>query len=133
MSAHKVFQIDVPQARIDRLKQKLSLAEFPDELDESGWDLGSPLSDIKRLTKVWEAWDWRTVEKELNQYPHFTTDINVDGFGNLNVHFIHQRSSQSNAIPLLFVHGCMCKSSYHLVTFQFLFQLRSFQSQSLTW
>jgi hypothetical protein len=37
----------VPQEKIDALKQKLALAEFPDELEDSGWDLGSPLNDIK--------------------------------------------------------------------------------------
>lgn len=106
MASPQPFTIDVPQARVDRLKQKLSLAEFPDELEESGWDYGSPLADIKRLTKAWEKWDWRQAEKKLNQYPQFHTDIEVDGFGTLDIHFIHQISQAKSAIPLLFVHGC---------------------------
>ena len=104
----KPFSIDVPQEKIDCLRQKLALAEFPDELEESGWDLGCPLEDIKRLTKAWQKHDWRSAEKQLNQYPNFHTDIQVDGFGTLDIHFVHQRSARSNSIPLLFVHGCKC-------------------------
>jgi len=57
MASPKPFHISVPQEMIDALKQKLALAEFPDELEDSGWDLGSPLNDIKRLTKAWERYD----------------------------------------------------------------------------
>jgi hypothetical protein len=38
--------------------------------------------------------------------PQYTTEIAVDGFGTLNIHFVHKRSQVENAIPLLFVHGC---------------------------
>ena len=106
MPSPKPFTIDIPQAKIDRLKQKLALAEFPDELENSGWDLGCPLAEIKRLTKAWEQWDWRQAERKLNGYPQFQTDIEVDGFGVLDVHFVHQESDGKDAIPLLFVHGC---------------------------
>lgn len=106
MSAYQPFKIDIQQSSIDRLKQKLSLAEFPDELDDAGWDLGSPLGDIKRLTKAWENWDWRQAEKKLNEYPQFHTGVQVDGFGNLDIHFVYKQSEAPDAIPLLFVHGC---------------------------
>ena len=106
MSSPEPFTIDIAQSKVDRLKQKLSLAEFPDELDNSGWDLGCPLADIKRLTKAWEQWDWRQAEKKLNEYPQFHTGIEVDGFGSLDVHYIYQESEAKDAIPLLFVHGC---------------------------
>jgi Epoxide hydrolase N terminus len=106
MSAPKPFTIDINQKKIENLKTKLSLAEFPDELGEAGWDLGCPLTDIQRLTKAWESWDWRKAEKELNQLPQFHTDINIDGFGGLDIHFVHQKSEIKGAIPLLFVHGC---------------------------
>jgi len=106
MSDLKPFTIEIPPAKIDKLRQKLSLAEFPDELEGSGWDLGCPLADIKRLTKAWEQWDWRQAEKKLNAYPQFHMDIDVDGFGTLDIHFLLQRSEAKDAIPLLFVHGC---------------------------
>ena len=108
MASPKPFTINVPQEQIDRLKQKLTLAEFPDELEDSGWDYGCPISDIKRLTKAWEEYDWRFAEKKLNQFPHYHTDIEVDSFGALDIHFVHQRSEDRDAIPLLFVHGCKC-------------------------
>ncbi|KAF7897871.1 uncharacterized protein EAF01_008837 [Botrytis porri] len=102
------FKISIPQAKIDTLKTKLSLAEFPDELDSAEWDMGVPLSDMKRLTKAWEKWDWRVAEKDLNRKlegAQFTTGVEVDGFGELDVHFVWQKSEVVGAVPLLFVHG----------------------------
>ena len=66
--------------------------------------------DIKRLVKYWkDGFNWKAREKALNEFPQFTIDIDVEGHGKLNVHFVHQRSSVENAIPLLFVHGCKCR------------------------
>ncbi|KAF4633478.1 hypothetical protein G7Y89_g4646 [Cudoniella acicularis] len=103
--APQPFQISVPQEKIDNLKRKLSQAEFPDELASSGWDLGVPLADMKRLTKAWGNWDWRQAEERLNKVPQYQTGIKVDGFDELNIHFVWQKSESKNAIPLLFVHG----------------------------
>ena len=100
------FKISIPEDKIKELKDKLALTGFPDELDGAGWDLGVPLADIKRLVTIWKQWDWRQAEKELNEHPHFVTDIVVEGFGALNIHFVHQQSEVAGAIPLLFVHGC---------------------------
>ncbi len=115
MASPKLFKICVPQEKIEALKQKLSLAELPDELEGSGWDLGSPLSDIKRLTRAWQLHDWRQAENKLNQVPQFTADIDVAGFGTLNIHFVHQTSKVSGAIPLLFVHGCKLSGLFSCV------------------
>lgn len=104
--APQAFKISIPQEKIDNLKTKLSLAEFPDELDSSGWDLGVPLTDVKRLSKAWENWDWRQAEQRLNKTPQYHTGIKVDGFDELDIHFVWQKSEVKNAIPLLFVHGC---------------------------
>jgi len=107
------YKISVPQSKLDKLKQKLALVEFPDELPESGWDLGAPLGDVQRLVKAWETYDWRKDEKELNEtLPQFQTGIKVDGFDELNIHFIWQKSEVKNAIPLLFVHGCEFSWTY---------------------
>lgn len=104
------FNISVPREKIDTLQTKLSLATFPDELPSdstSQWDQGPPLSEIQRVTEKWKTWDWRSLEDSLNEYPQFTTKIDVQGFGELDIHFLHQKSPVKNAIPLLFVHGCM--------------------------
>ncbi|KAI9847191.1 MAG: hypothetical protein M1837_003054 [Sclerophora amabilis] len=105
MPSPKPFTVDIPQSKIDILKQKLSLAEFPDQLEGAAWELGCPLDEIKRLVVTWKQWDWRQAEKTLNEHPHFHTDIEVDGFGGLDIHFVHQRSEVTGAIPLLFLHG----------------------------
>ncbi|RDW88354.1 hypothetical protein BP6252_00386 [Coleophoma cylindrospora] len=106
MADIKTFNISVSESSIDILKQKLSLATFPDELDEAAWDYGTPLTDVKRLTKYWlEKYDWRTHEEKLNKMPQFITPIPVDGFGELDIHFVHQKSEVEHAIPLLFIHG----------------------------
>src|SRR5271163_2754429 len=101
------YKIAVPQAKLDRLKQKLALADFPDELEDAGWDYGVPLADIKRLTAYWHnGYDWRKAEAELNEtLPQFTVDIQVEGFETLKIHFVHQKSEVKGAIPLLFAHG----------------------------
>lgn len=104
------FQIAVPDSHLQSLHQKLSLASFPDELDSADWDMGCPLSEMKRLTAYWkDGFDWREKEHKLNeQLPQFTTSVAVSDFGELDIHFVHQRSITPGAIPLLFIHGCKC-------------------------
>ena len=63
--------------------------------------------DIKRLTAHWKnGFDWRQQEAKLNELPQFKTKVTVDGFDDVDMHFIHQKSGTAGAIPLLFVHGC---------------------------
>lgn len=108
------FKIGVPEAAIQRLKEKLAAASFTDEtLFIDSWDYGAPLSDVKRLAERWrDGFDWRAQEAKLNEVPQFTTKVDVDGFGELNIHFVYKKSSRRGAIPLLFCHGC--KSLCHL-------------------
>ncbi|KAI1076613.1 alpha/beta-hydrolase [Whalleya microplaca] len=104
----KPYQIAVPDATLEKLKAKLSLATFPGETDFSNnWNYGAPLDDVKRLAKYWqEGFDWRKTEAELNKLPHFKTTIDVEGHEDaLGIHFIHQKSDKPNSIPLLFCHG----------------------------
>lgn len=63
-------------------------------------------SDVERLTKYWASgYDWRQHEAKLNALPHFQTNISVDGYDDISMHFIHQKSTVAGAIPLVFVHG----------------------------
>ena len=102
------FTIAVSNDHLDRLQKKLELAEFPDELDHAEWDYGAPLADVKRLTTYWkDEFDWRKQEADINKLPQYQTQIKVDGFEALNIHFVHQKSGNPKAIPLLFIHGCM--------------------------
>jgi pimeloyl-ACP methyl ester carboxylesterase len=101
------YKISVPSTSIDLLKQKLALTRFPDELDDAAWDYGAPLADIKRLAGFWQdGFDWRGVEEQLNKdLPQFEMTVEVEGFGELDVHFVHQRGGIEGAVPVCFVHG----------------------------
>ena len=104
------FKLSVPDSEIELLRKKLELTRLPDELEDAGWDYGVPLARVKRLVEHWkDGYDWRKAEAEINTLPQFTRDIEVEGFGALNIHYVHQRSTVENAIPLLFIHGCKCQ------------------------
>ncbi|KAL2801450.1 Alpha/Beta hydrolase protein [Aspergillus keveii] len=103
----KPFQINVPDADIERLRQKLDAATFPDELGSAGWDMGVPLDEIKRLAAYWRnGFDWREQETKLNkQFSQFTVPVSVEGYDDLKIHYLHHTSQIAGAIPLLFIHG----------------------------
>jgi len=95
------FRVEVPQADLDDLRERLARTRWPDELPGVRWAYGVPLGYLKELAEYWRTrYDWRAAEAELNGYPQFTTVI--DG---QVVHFLHVRSANKNAIPLLVTHG----------------------------
>jgi pimeloyl-ACP methyl ester carboxylesterase len=95
------FRIDIPQADLDDLHQRLARTRWPDQLPGAGWDYGIPLGYVKELAEYWRTtYDWREHEAELNQYPQFTTTI--DG---ADVHFLQVRSPEPDALPLVVTHG----------------------------
>lgn len=105
--AEQPFTLHVPDSELEYLKKKLELTRFPDELEGAAWDYGVPLSDVKRLVARWtEGFDWRASEAHINTFPQFTRDIEVEGHGTLNIHYVHKKSELEGAIPLMFVHGC---------------------------
>lgn len=107
MSSITPFKIAVSEDKLNRLKQKLALTDFPDEItDAEAWSHGSPVSDIKRLAHYWaNEFNWRAVEAKLNEIPQYLVPIEIEGFGTYDIHFIHQPSTVKSAIPLLFLHG----------------------------
>ena len=95
------FRINVSDAVLSDLKDRLGRTRFPSEIEGSGWDYGTNLAYLKELVTYWRTkFDWRAQEKKLNQLPQFKTTI--DG---IDLHFVHKRSSKADATPLLFVHG----------------------------
>jgi len=95
------FRIQIPQADVDYLHDRLASARWPGELPGVGWARGVPLGYLKELAEYWRTgYDWRAAEGQLNSYPQFTTEI--DG---QRVHFLHARSGQPGAKPLLITHG----------------------------
>ncbi|EKM83184.1 hypothetical protein AGABI1DRAFT_69424 [Agaricus bisporus var. burnettii JB137-S8] len=106
-SNEKPFKITIPDEDLELLKTKLESTRFPDEIEDAKRDYGVPLADVQRLVAYWkDQFNWRDHETQLNEdLPQFTRDIEVEGFGTLNIHYVHRKSSVSTAIPLLFMHG----------------------------
>jgi pimeloyl-ACP methyl ester carboxylesterase len=95
------FRIEIPQAQIDDLRDRLANTRWPAELAGFGWERGVPLGYLKELAEYWRtSFDWRAVEAEFNQYPQFVTEIDGE-----NIHFLHIQSPEPNATPLLLSHG----------------------------
>ena len=95
------FHVEIPQADLDDLHERLAHTRWPDELPGVGWSRGVPLGYLKELAEYWRTgYDWRAWEATLNAYPQFTTEI--DG---QNIHFLHARSPEPDALPLVIVHG----------------------------
>ncbi|KAF8610268.1 alpha/beta-hydrolase [Ceratobasidium sp. AG-I] len=104
------FTISVSDQELHELSAKLDLTRLPDELDlppGQEWDWGIPLAVLKPVVEYWRTkYDWRAVEERLNRtLPQFTTHIDTPGHGFQEVHFVHKRSENPEAIPLIFVHG----------------------------
>ncbi len=97
------FRIDVPRAELADLHRRLTSARFADPVpgDEPDWSRGIPTSAVQALAEYWrDGYDWRAQEAALNAFPQFTTVI--DG---QTIHFLHVRSAQEDAVPLLLTHG----------------------------
>ncbi|MER5224685.1 epoxide hydrolase family protein [Streptomyces flaveus] len=95
------FRIHIPQDQLDDLHARLAATRWPDELTGVGWSRGVPPAYLKELTEYWRtAYDWRAHEAALNQHSQFTTTI--DG---QNLHFLHVRSPEPDATPLMLLHG----------------------------
>ena len=94
------FRIDIPEAVLDDLRERLARTRWPDQIGAS-WDYGTDIAELRALCEHWRtAFDWRAAEATLNAFPQFTTDI--DG---QNVHFLHVRSPHEGALPLIVTHG----------------------------
>jgi pimeloyl-ACP methyl ester carboxylesterase len=95
------FRVDIPQADLDDLRRRLEHTRWPDELPGAGWERGVPVGYLKGLAGYWATgYDWREQEARLNQHPQFRTGI--DG---VDLHFLHVRSPEPDATPLLLIHG----------------------------
>ena len=97
----KPFRIAVDDAVLRDLKERLARTRFPDQVEGSGWDYGVDVAYMKELVEYWkDRYDWRAQERKLNEFPQFVTEI--DG---VPIHFLHQRSKEKNARPLVLIHG----------------------------
>lgn len=95
------FRVAVPDEALADLRARIDRARWPNEISGAGWGYGTDLGYLRGLVGYWrDGFDWRSREAALNSLDQFTTGI--DG---QRVHFVHQRSSAPDALPLLLVHG----------------------------
>jgi pimeloyl-ACP methyl ester carboxylesterase len=95
------FKIQIPQATLDALQERLARVRWPDEIPDSGWDYGASLAYMKALADYWQTkFNWRAQEEAINKFHHFRAE--VDGPG---IHFIHERGKGSSPLPLVITHG----------------------------
>src|SRR5215216_4354776 len=101
LSALRPFRIDIPQADLNDLNDRLARTRLPQQLPGIGWSRGVPLDYLRGLIEYWRiGFDWRAQEAKLNAYPQFTTVI--DGQA---IHFLHVQSPEPEALPLILTHG----------------------------
>ena len=97
----KKFTINVPRAKIDELAMRLDTVHFPQASKDADWSYGTDLAYMKKLVSYWrDSFDWHTVEKKLNKFDQFTADVK-----GTEIHFIHHKSANPDATPLLLIHG----------------------------
>jgi pimeloyl-ACP methyl ester carboxylesterase len=96
------FVIDIPDAQLDDLAQRLRRMRWPTEVgDNSDWDAGANLAYMRGLVDYWlNGYDWRAQERAMNAFAQFRTVI--DG---APVHFIHEKGVGPNPAPLILNHG----------------------------
>lgn len=95
------FTVNVPDAELKALQQRLALTRWPDAETVDGWDQGVPLAYTRELADYWaQQYDWRRFETTLNAWPQFITAIE-----GIDIHFIHRRSPEPGALPLVLSHG----------------------------
>jgi pimeloyl-ACP methyl ester carboxylesterase len=95
------FRVDVPQADVDDLAERLGRTRWPAALPGAAWERGVPVDYLRELAAYWrDGFDWRAQEARLNAYPQYTTRI--DG---QRIHFLHVKSPEPDATPLLLIHG----------------------------
>ncbi|MBR7827114.1 epoxide hydrolase [Actinospica sp. MGRD01-02] len=95
------FTVSIPESEIDDLKRRLAGTRWPDPETVGDWSQGVRVENARSLVEHWgRGYDWRRFESELNRHPQFLTEI--DG---LDIHFIHVRSKNPGAMPLILTHG----------------------------
>jgi pimeloyl-ACP methyl ester carboxylesterase len=99
--AIRPFRIEVPGAELLDLRERLERTRWPEAEPVDDWSQGVPLAYMQDLCEYWaHGYDWRATEARLNALPQFRAEI--DGLG---IHFIHLRSTNPDALPLILTHG----------------------------
>jgi pimeloyl-ACP methyl ester carboxylesterase len=95
------FEVDVPEAVIIDLHDRLARTRWPAPLAGSGWDYGTDRDYLQELCRYWrDEFDWSAAQARINQWPQLMTTIDGE-----QIHAIHARSPHPGAVPLLLSHG----------------------------
>ena len=99
--AIRPFHINIPQKKLDDLKRRILATEWPERETVDDQSQGVQLATMQALAHYWATdYDWHKIEAKLKALPQFVTTI--DG---LDIHFIHVRSKNKNALPIIITHG----------------------------
>lgn len=95
------FRVNIDQSAIDDLKQRLANSRFPEVQTVDDWSQGIPLKTVQEFSDYWrDDYDWFACQERLNSYPQYLLEL--DG---VDIHFLHIKSPEPNARPLLMTHG----------------------------
>jgi microsomal epoxide hydrolase len=98
----KPFSVSIPQAILDDLNHRLDATRWVDDLNDADWDHGLSVPYMRELVKYWRnRFDWRAQEDMLNAFGNFRVELN----DNLKIHFIHERGSGPDPLPIILTHG----------------------------
>lgn len=101
MSDITPFEINVSDEEIADLKQRIANTRWANKETVDDWEQGIPLAYVQEVAEYWaNEYDWKAREALLNRFPQFKTNIN-----GLDIHFIHVKSPEENATPLIMTHG----------------------------
>ncbi|MBL0798622.1 epoxide hydrolase family protein [Pseudomonas sp. B7] len=99
--AIRPYTIHVDEAKLSDLRKRIADTRWPDKETVGDVSQGVQLAQVQALVKYWgDGYDWRKAEAKLNALPEFVTTI--DG---VDIQFIHVRSRNPNAMPLILTHG----------------------------
>jgi pimeloyl-ACP methyl ester carboxylesterase len=95
------FTVEIPEEKIDDLRRRIASTRWPSTELVQDSSQGVQLATLQALARYWvEEYDFARLEERLNALPQYVTEI--DG---LQIHFIHVKSEQENALPLIITHG----------------------------
>ena len=100
-AAPESFKVDIPQAKIDHILNRVRDAQWPDRIEQSDWRYGANWDYMKALAQYWtNQFDWRKAEANLNRYPQFLARV-----GDYDIHFYHVKGKGPKPVPLILTHG----------------------------
>jgi pimeloyl-ACP methyl ester carboxylesterase len=101
MTEIRPFKLDIPKSEIDALKTRLDQARWPENETVDDWSQGVPLKYHREFCSYWaKEYDWYSTQDRLNRFPHYKTMID-----DVDIHFIHAKSSHEQATPIVITHG----------------------------